>query len=67
MSVKRTLDKAIKCLDTALYSRYANALRDEDYKTASKLFRQAEQDDLTDAEVEKLLKLFVNKFGKRPV
>lgn len=65
-NTRKVLDKAIKCMDAGLYSRYENALRDEDYKTASKLFRQAEQDDLTDAEVEKLLKFFVNKFGKRP-
>lgn len=63
----KALDKALRILDSA-YSRYEMAIMDEDYKTASKLFRQAEQDgNLTDAEVNKLLKVFVNKFGKRPI
>ena len=66
MSFVKTMDKAIKACDS-LYSNYENAIRDEDYKTASKLYRQAEQDDLSDNEVEKLLRFFKRKFGKNPM
>lgn len=65
----KALDKALKILNTkdySLYSRYENAIINEDYRTASSLFRQAEQDNLTDAEVDKLLKVFTKKFNKRP-
>lgn len=62
-----SLDKAIKLCDSA-YARYMNAIMSEDYRTASKLYRQAEQDDeLTDNEVNRLLKEFKNKFSKGPV
>lgn len=67
--VTKTLDKALnrlKVKDSSSYSKYERAIIDEDYRTASLLFRQAEQDDLTDAEVDKLLKLFVKRFNKRP-
>lgn len=66
MSVKRILDRAIRACDS-LYSNYENAIRNEDYKTASKLYRQAEQDDLSDDEVENLLRFFKRKFGKNPM
>lgn len=65
-NVTKTLDKALRTLDST-YNQYERVIMDEDYKTASKFFRQAEQDDLTDIEVDKLLKVFVNKFGKRPI
>lgn len=68
MSTKRVLDKAIKILDSSSeYNRYLNSIVSESYNMASKLYRQAEQDDdLTDNEVDKLLKAFVSKFNKRP-
>lgn len=63
-----SVDKAIKACDsTQVYNRYYNSIRDENYETASRLFRQAEQDDeLTDQEVDKLLLFFKSKFGKGP-
>lgn len=62
----KALDKAIKICDSA-YPRYRDAIMSEDYKVASRLYRQAEQDDdLTDNEVNKLLKEFKSKFGKGP-
>ena len=64
--IVRGRDKAIKVHDSS-YSRYEMAIMDEDYSTASRLFRQAEQDDdLTDNEVDKLLFAFKSKFGKNP-
>ena len=68
MSKKRTLDKAIRmCDSTQVYNRYYNSIRDENYEMASRLFRQAEQDDeLTDQEVDKLLLFFKSKLGKGP-
>lgn len=64
--VVRGRDKAIKVHDSS-YSRYEMAIMDEDYNIASRLFRQAEQDDdLTDKEVDKLLSAFKSKFGKNP-
>lgn len=66
MSFKKTMDRAIKICDSG-YKNYENAIRDEEYKIASAIYRQAEQDDdLSDNEVEKLLKFFKNKFGKNP-
>lgn len=63
----KALDKALRILDST-YNQYERVIMDEDYKTASKFFRQAEQDeDLSDPEVNKLLKVFVDKFGKRPI
>lgn len=63
----KALDKALRILDST-YNQYEMVIMDEDYKTASKFFRQAEQDEgLSDLEVNKLLKVFVNKFGKRPI
>lgn len=64
----RTIDKAIKILDSsAEYNRYLHSIVSEKYDMASKLFRQAEQDDdLTDNEIDKLLNAFVSKFNKRP-
>lgn len=63
-----SLDKAIMACDsTQQYNRYYNSIRDENYETASRLFRQAEQDDeLTDQEIDKLLLFFKSKFGKGP-
>lgn len=62
----KALDKAIRMCDSA-YTRYMDAIMSEDYKVASRLYRQAEQDDeLTDNEVDKLLKEFKNKFSKGP-
>lgn len=62
----KALDKAIRMCDSA-YTRYMDAIMSEDYKVASRLYRQAEQDDdLTDNEVNKLLIEFKNKFGKGP-
>lgn len=68
MKSKRILDKAIKACDASrAYTLYENAIRDENYDQASKLYRQAEQDDeLTDNEVDKLLAFFKRKFGKNP-
>lgn len=68
MSLKNTLDKAIRACDASrVYTLYENAIRDEEYDKASKLYRQAEQDDkLTDNEVDKLLAFFKRKFGKNP-
>lgn len=64
--IVRGRDKAIKVHDSS-YSRYEMAIMDEDYNIASRLFRQAEQDDdLTDKEVDKLLSAFKSKFGKNP-
>lgn len=63
------LDKAIRmvCDSTRAYNQYYNSIRDENYEMASRLFRQAEQDDeLTDQEVDKLLLFFKSKFGKGP-
>lgn len=66
MSFKRVMDRAIRVCDSG-YKNYENAIRDEDYNTASRLYRQAEQDDdLTDNEVDKLFRFFKNKFGKNP-
>ena len=64
----KTLDKAIKILDSSSeYNRYLYSIVSESYNMASKLYRQAEQDDdLTDNEIDKLLKAFVSKFNKRP-
>lgn len=64
-----SLDKAIRmvCDSTRAYNQYYNSIRDENYEIASRLFRQAEQDDeLTDQEVDKLLLFFKSKFGKGP-
>lgn len=64
----KAIDKAIKICDASrAYNLYENAIRDEKYDEASKLYRQAEQDDeLTDNEVDKLLAFFKRKFGKNP-
>lgn len=68
MSFSKVMDKAIKACDVSrVYTLYENAIRDENYDEASKLYRQAEQDDeLTDNEVDKLLAFFKRKFSKNP-
>lgn len=64
----KAIDKAIKACDASrAYTLYENAIRDENYDKASKLYRQAEQDnELTDNEVDKLFAFFKRKFGKNP-
>ena len=62
------IDNVIKSVDSfTAYTRYKNAIMHEDYKTALRLYRQAEQDaELTDKEVNKLFADFKSKFGNMP-
>ena len=67
-AIDKAIDKITRMIDsTSAYSLYYNSIRDENYETASRLFRQAEQDDeLTDSQVDKLLLFFKHKFGRNP-
>lgn len=67
-NTRKVLDKAIKAMDDGkTYGQYLNAIRNGTYETASRMFRQAEQDsDITDEECDRLLDRFRGIYGAKP-